>query len=231
MAPKIDYAEAIAALTTQFQELKSSLETKLETNSSSIADLQLQFARLEKTPVSPSPFPTPPPLSSFIPSSSTDTTASNWMFRNHQLTDWAAFTRSLELCFSASGYLRPQVALFKIRQTTTVRSYQQEFEILANRVQGLTQEHLLNLFVSGLKPAIQQEVIMFNPVSHYHALELALMVEAKLSNGRGQFSTRLLPSTSLPALPAPFRPSLTLPAPPRPPLALPPPSTRLQSNG
>ncbi|OMO85945.1 alkaline protease secretion ATP-binding protein AprD [Corchorus olitorius] len=78
MAPKVDLAEALVALTAQVQDLKSSLENKLETNSSSIADLQLQFARLKKALVSPSSLRTPSPLPSIAPSLAIDATASSF---------------------------------------------------------------------------------------------------------------------------------------------------------
>ncbi|OMO54256.1 Retrotransposon gag protein [Corchorus olitorius] len=148
MGSKVDFVEALAALTAQMQDLKTSLETKLENNSSSITDLQ----------ISP-----------------------------EQRITVASFFMTGEALTCASGYLQPQVALFKLRQTSTVSRYQREFEILANRVVGLTQEHIMNLFVSGLKPEIQQEVIMFHPLTHYQAFELALMVEAKLPEGRGAY--------------------------------------------
>ncbi|OMO70038.1 Retrotransposon gag protein [Corchorus olitorius] len=253
MAPKVDFAEALAALTAQMQDLKTSLETKLENNSSSITDLQVQFARLEKKPPPPS-LPSSTPITSSSPSSSLDTTGSaltsaihntnlktprfylnyfdaltwfQWMFNNHQLYDWSTFTRSLELRFSASGYLQPQVALFKLRQTSTVSRYQREFEILANRVVGLTQEHLMNLFVSGLKPEIQREVIMFHPLTHYQAFELALMVEAKLPEGRGAYHRQPSQAPFSPSLPSlPPRQPMALPAPPRPSLALPAPPSQ-----
>ncbi|OMO88582.1 Retrotransposon gag protein [Corchorus olitorius] len=151
-----------------------------------------------------------------------------WMFRNHQLIDWPSFARALELRFSPSGHTKPQLALFKLRQTSTVAQYQKNFEILANRVQGLTDDHLMNLFVLGLKPAIQQEVVMFKPTTHYQALELAFMAEAKLSESNGSSYRVTLPSSNRPplAFPAPPRAPLALPSSSRSPLALPAPPSQ-----
>ncbi|OMO93214.1 hypothetical protein COLO4_17041 [Corchorus olitorius] len=115
------------------------------------------------------------------------------------------------------------MALFKLRQTSLVVQYQKDFEILANRVQGLSDEHLKNLFTSGLKPTIQQEVVMFNPTTHYQALELAFMAEAKLADNRGYSYRGAAPSMASPAISITSpRPSLALPAPPRAPFTLPP---------
>ncbi|OMO69700.1 Retrotransposon gag protein [Corchorus olitorius] len=262
MPPKVDYGEAIAALTAQIQDLK----TTIESNSTTINAIQSNIEKFPfTTPLSPIPIPTisqnsaasgssslsdyqaKPPrfnLTYFdgadpqswifqaeqyfqiyaIPAHQKLTVASffmigeprfQWMFRNHQLIDWPSFARALELRFSPSGHTKPQMALFKLRQTSTVAQYQKNFEILANQVQGLTDDHLMNLFVSGLKPTIQQEVVMFEPTTHYQALELAFMAEAKLSESTGPSYRVTLPLSN--------RPSLAFPAPPRAPLAFHPP--------
>ncbi|OMO85913.1 Retroviral aspartyl protease [Corchorus olitorius] len=58
MAPKVDYAEAIAALTSKIQDLT----TVLESNYASITTLQSQMAKMEKAPAIPplAPIPIPP---------------------------------------------------------------------------------------------------------------------------------------------------------------------------
>ncbi|OMO97738.1 hypothetical protein CCACVL1_04476 [Corchorus capsularis] len=84
MPPEDDFAEALVAFTAQIQDLKSSLETKLEVEAFSIANLQVRFARLDKSPVSPS-LPPLPPTASF----STISTVNNNLdviFDNIQLT-------------------------------------------------------------------------------------------------------------------------------------------------
>ncbi|OMP05995.1 Retrotransposon gag protein [Corchorus olitorius] len=184
MPPKVDYGEAIAALTAQIQDLKSTVES----NATTINAIQ---SKVDKLPITPpfspilvpsisqnssasgssalSNYPTKPPrynLTYFdgtdpqswifqaeqyfqiyaIPAQQKLTITSffmlgepltwfQWMFRNHQLTDWPSFARALELRYSPSGHTKPQVALFKLRQTSTVAQYQKNFEILANRVQ------------------------------------------------------------------------------------------------
>ncbi|OMO67678.1 Retrotransposon gag protein [Corchorus olitorius] len=270
MPPKVDFAEALAAITAQMNDLKSSLETKLEDNTSSLADLQLQFARFEKGP----PYKAFPPLPSFGQSSNSSafvlgtadatyqlkppdllsltsmapilhlgfsrrsnilcsSTWFRWMFNDHKLSDWSAFSRALELQFSPSGYVKPQTALFNLRQTTTVAQFQKDFEILANKVYGLSDDHLLHLFVSHLKLELQREVIMFNPTTHYQALELAFMAEAKLADIKGlsyRVSTPANPTVAFPKHPltfhGPSKSPLALPGPSRPPLALPAPPSQ-----
>ncbi|OMO55796.1 hypothetical protein CCACVL1_26991 [Corchorus capsularis] len=56
MPPEVDFAEALVALTAQIQDLK----TKLEVQASSIVDLQIRAAQLDKSPASPLLPPLPP---------------------------------------------------------------------------------------------------------------------------------------------------------------------------
>ncbi|OMO83137.1 Retrotransposon gag protein [Corchorus olitorius] len=141
-----------------------------------------------------------------------------WMHRNGLLTDWDSFTRELEVRFGPSIFLNPQTALFKLKQTSTVTHYQREFELLSNRVAGFTDEHLLNLFISGLRHDIQSEVIIQNPQRLSQALALAKLYEAKLADNRTTYRAPAL--TSSPSSLPPRHSTFSSTAPP--PKALPP---------
>ncbi|OMP08442.1 Retroviral aspartyl protease [Corchorus olitorius] len=78
-----------------------------------------------------------------------------WMHCHRLLSDWDSFARAVE-----------------------------EFEILSNRVTSLSDDHLLNLFISGLKHDIQQEVVILNPRTLTHAFGLAKLIEAKFVETR-----------------------------------------------
>ncbi|OMO55704.1 reverse transcriptase [Corchorus capsularis] len=123
-----------------------------------------------------------------------------WMHRHSLLSDWDSFTRELEIRFGPSIFMNPQTALFKLKQTSTVANYQREFELLTNRVAGFSDEHLLNLFVSGLRQDIQREVIIQNPYSLTMALALAKLYEAKIAETRPQYRAPTTPPT--PPLPS-----------------------------
>lgn len=56
-----------------------------------------------------------------------------------------------------------QGQLAKLVQTWYVVEYQEQFEDLSNKVDGLTESFLLSCFISGLKHAIQHEVASFQP--------------------------------------------------------------------
>ncbi|OMO87633.1 Retrotransposon gag protein [Corchorus olitorius] len=264
MPPKTDLPDAIANLALQLQDIKQSLETKIDnvsqTCSSSISDLHAQISRLETRPS-----PAPPPLPSILGKHSLAITSSSspessfpespaafqpktpkfhllpfdgsiphdwifqaeqyfafysitppqrlpiaafvmqgdaltwfqWMHRNNQLLDWNSFTQALELRFGPSSFQNPYTALFKLKQFGTVVQYQREFELLANRVSGLTEDHLLNCFVSGRKPDIQTKMVIQCPTSLPHALALAKLIEAKLLAHPGFFNRSSTPNSFL----------------------------------
>ena len=64
-------------------------------------------------------------------------------------------------------------------QTGSVLEYQEAFEELSNKVDGLSKSFLLSCFVFGLKPNIQHEVASFQPNSLSKAMALAKIQEQK----------------------------------------------------
>jgi hypothetical protein len=65
-----------------------------------------------------------------------------------------------------------------------LREYQQEFERLANRVDGWPQKALVGAFLGGLKKEIVSSVRMFKPKTLQDAIELARMRDDNLSKER-----------------------------------------------
>ncbi|WVY94508.1 hypothetical protein V8G54_033596 [Vigna mungo] len=92
---------------------------------------------------------------------------------------WVAFTRALETEFGPSPYECPRATLFKLTQTSSVHDYYTQFTSLANRVQGITAEALLDCFVGGLKPDLKRDVITQNPTSLLRCVSLAKLYEEK----------------------------------------------------
>ena len=103
-----------------------------------------------------------------------------WMHANQQLSSWPQFIMVVQARFAPSTYEDPGGALFKLRQTGSVRSYQAEFDTLANRVHGLPPHFFLSCFISGLKPEIRREVQALLPTSLPQAIGLAQLQEDKL---------------------------------------------------
>ncbi|KAL4561483.1 hypothetical protein LXL04_033649 [Taraxacum kok-saghyz] len=140
------------------------------------------------------------------------------------------FSRSLQLRFGPSSSENHHVALFKLRQSTTLTAYLEEFERLCNFVTGLPTAATLNCFISGLRTDIHAELSIHNPVTLNQAYGVATLIEDKqLANHQryNSFSrSNSVPSPSLsnptPPLPLPTQPPPpVLPRPPRPPPLLP----------
>ncbi|GJZ22254.1 polypyrimidine tract-binding protein homolog 3 [Tanacetum coccineum] len=69
-------------------------------------------------------------------------------------------------------------ALSKLLQIGTVAEYQNEFEILINRVTGISQS-LTSFFISGLKLELQRELWRSRPTTLKEAFSLARIAEAR----------------------------------------------------
>nr|KYP38561.1 hypothetical protein KK1_040187 [Cajanus cajan] len=101
------------------------------------------------------------------------------MSRANAFQSWVAFTRALESEFGPSPYEVPRSNLFKLTQTGYVQDYYAQFTALANRVQGVTTEALLDCFVGGLKPDIRRDVIAQSPTTLLRSVSLAKLYEEK----------------------------------------------------
>lgn len=94
------------------------------------------------------------------------------------------------------------------KRTSYVKNYQTEFERLANRITGLSQQCYLSCFISGLKPELSREVQAFQPTSLPHAICLAKVQEDKVND---RFP-KTLPTPNIPTAGpsrSPIRPTLT----------------------
>lgn len=100
---------------------------------------------------------------------------------NNLLGTWQQFTCALKLRFGPSTFENHQATLFKLRQTSTVTVYQTEFELISNRVTGLSPEILRNCFISGLKQEIQAEISVHNPRTLRETYDIAKLIEDKLN--------------------------------------------------
>ena len=62
---------------------------------------------------------------------------------------WEVFIKALQTCFGVMAYDDPIGSLTKLKQTSTVIAYKGNFEILSNRIFGLSKSHKLSCFLSG----------------------------------------------------------------------------------
>ena len=99
--------------------------------------------------------------------------------------------------FGPSDYEDFHEALAKLRQTSTVREYQANFERLVARVQDWQEKALVGSYIGGLCEEIRAEVKLFRPTTLVHATSLARLHEDKLQRLRRpstQTRPALLPS-------------------------------------
>lgn len=79
------------------------------------------------------------------------------------LTSWEEFVEALLVRFGPSSYNDPMEQLTRLRQVGTVEEYKANYEILSNRLRGLSEQYKLSYFLSGLRDDIRLLVRMFNP--------------------------------------------------------------------
>jgi hypothetical protein len=76
----------------------------------------------------------------------------------------------------------PRATLFKLTQTGTIAEYYLQFTSLANRVYGLSNDALIDCFVSGLNSDIRCEVLIHTPTSIVKAISIAKIYEEKYAS-------------------------------------------------
>ena len=98
---------------------------------------------------------------------------------------WEVFKRELLIRFGPTKVEDYDEALSRIQQDETLREYQQEFECLANRVNGWPQKALVGTFLGGLKQEIVSALRMFKLKTLCDAIELVQMRDDNLLKTRG----------------------------------------------
>jgi len=69
--------------------------------------------------------------------------------------------------------------LTRIKQLGDIKEYDLEFLVLATRVDNLSDEHLLESYMGGLKEGIKHEIFLRQPTSIMEAMQDALHIHAK----------------------------------------------------
>nr|GEW12037.1 class II heat shock protein [Tanacetum cinerariifolium] len=77
-----------------------------------------------------------------------------------------------------------EYALSKLLPVGTVAEYQNEFEILINRVTVISQSLLKSLYIFGLKLELQRELLRTRPTTLGEAFSLARITEARYEDER-----------------------------------------------
>ncbi|CAL5348860.1 unnamed protein product [Camellia sinensis] len=100
-----------------------------------------------------------------------------WFEKCHRQINWDLFKQGIISRFGPNSYEDAMGDLTKLKQTTTVKEYQEQFEILANRTCELPEVFFISCFISGLREDIKAGVLMFRPTTIVQAIGLAKMQE------------------------------------------------------
>ena len=65
--------------------------------------------------------------------------------------------------FESTTYDNTMEVLTRLRQTSTIALYKEKFEVVSNRIKGLSPLYKLSCFLSGLKDEIRLPMRMLNP--------------------------------------------------------------------
>ena len=85
-----------------------------------------------------------------------------WLTKFRGPLTWEELTQAISLRFSPTEYEDPSEALTRLKQTSTVAVYQEAFERLSHRVDGLPETFLIGCFIVGLWDEIRLDVSRLN---------------------------------------------------------------------
>lgn len=120
-----------------------------------------------------------------------DGTAPEWfsyMESSNLLSDWVTFATGIHKRFDPNDDAIPGGKLSKVTQTSTVAAYQAAYETQANKVVGLPEWFLLEVFISGLREDIQQKVLKFRSPDIQEAMVLAKTIEAQILGSKSVYA-------------------------------------------
>jgi hypothetical protein len=69
--------------------------------------------------------------------------------------------------------------LTRIEHLGDIEDYNSEFQVLATRVDDISDEHLLKFYMGGLKEYIKQEFFLKHPANITEAIQVARHIQAK----------------------------------------------------
>ncbi|GFS46186.1 hypothetical protein Acr_00g0100660 [Actinidia rufa] len=76
---------------------------------------------------------------------------------------WETFKQGIISRFGPDVFEDAVGELTKLKQTSSVKEYQEKFEFLANKTHKLPESFFISCFISGLKEEIKANVLMFRP--------------------------------------------------------------------
>ncbi|XP_011027642.1 PREDICTED: transposon Ty3-G Gag-Pol polyprotein [Populus euphratica] len=102
-----------------------------------------------------------------------------WLTKYKGTLTWLEFTAAFLHRFGPTEYEDPSEALTRYRQVTTVAAYQEAFEGLSHRVDGLPEPFLVGCFIAGLRDDIRLDVKIKQPKTLGDTIGVARLVEER----------------------------------------------------
>ncbi|GFY86793.1 hypothetical protein Acr_05g0004320 [Actinidia rufa] len=192
-----EVSKVLARHESSFDQIHATLQTiltdlqalKAQTNVPATGDVN-PFAvgdAFQSTPSNPpnttlNVAPPIPPLNSISLNSPAKTppdgfTELNGTLNSKGLVSWIEFTTALLHCFGPTEYENPSEALTRLKHTTTVSAYQEELEKLSQLIDALPDNHLIGIFIAGIKDEVHLDVKLKNPRTLSEAISIARLVE------------------------------------------------------
>jgi hypothetical protein len=120
-----------------------------------------------------------------------------WLTKFRGPLTWDELTQAISLRFGPTEYEDPFEALTRLKQTSIVAVYQEAFERLTHRVDGLPKTFLIGCFIAGLRDEIRLDVKIKQPKTLADTIGVARLVEERNQLQRKPFlNNRLLPVTT-----------------------------------
>jgi hypothetical protein len=92
---------------------------------------------------------------------------------------WGLFTRDLEAQYGKVWEHDYFSQLTRIKHLGDIEDYNSEFQVLATRVDDISDEQLLEAYMGGLKEDIKHEIFLRHPTNIMEAMQYAHHIQAK----------------------------------------------------
>ncbi|KAA8539377.1 hypothetical protein F0562_026069 [Nyssa sinensis] len=102
-----------------------------------------------------------------------------WHTKFREPPTWEELTKAVLLRFGPTEFEDPSEALSRLKQTTTVATYQEAFERLSHRVDKLPETFLIGCFIAGLRDDIRLDVKIKQPRTLADTIGVARLVEER----------------------------------------------------
>ncbi|KAL5834386.1 hypothetical protein ACOSQ4_013883 [Xanthoceras sorbifolium] len=102
-----------------------------------------------------------------------------WYTKFRGPLSWNEFTKAILHRFGPTDYDDPSEALSWLKQTSTVNAYQEAFEKLSYKVDGLSKNFLVGSFIAGLKDDVRLDVRVKQPKTLSDTISVAHLIEER----------------------------------------------------